>query len=54
MNDTIIGKTVGNIHIDVFETADKKPFFYLRASDKNLLPVLDFLDNSLTNYKTIN
>ena len=48
------GNVVGDIHITVFKTDDNKPFFYLEAENKNLIPVLDFLDNSLTNFKSNN
>ena len=53
MEDTIVGKTIGNINVNVLETDNKQQFFYLKASNKNVLPVLDFLDDSLTNFKTI-
>ena len=48
------GNVVGDIHITVYETIDNKQFFYLKADNKNVLPVLDFIDKNLTNFKANN
>ena len=49
--DTLSANPIGDIHITVYETANKKQFFYLKSDNKNLLPVLDFLDNKLIDFK---
>ena len=46
------GKSIGDIHITVYKTPDNKQFFYLKADNENLLPILDLLNNSLDNFKT--
>ena len=50
--DLLTGTSIGDIHITVFQTADNMQFFYLKADNKNLIPVLDYLDNSLADFKT--
>lgn len=52
--NSLTGNLVGSINITVFETDNNKQFFYLEAENKNLIPVLDFLDNSLTDFKSNN
>ncbi len=46
------GTSIGDIHITVYKTLDNKQFFYLKADNKDLLPVLDYLDKSLYYFKT--
>lgn len=46
------GTSIGDIHITVYKTLDNKQFFYLKADNKDLLPVLDYLDKSLYSFKT--
>ena len=48
----LTGKSIGDIHITVCKTDDNIPIFYLKADNKNLIPVLDYLENSLDNFKT--
>lgn len=50
--DTLSANPIGDIHITVYETTNKKQFFYLKSDNENLLPILDFLDNSLSDFKT--
>lgn len=45
-------KSIGNLHITVYQTDDNKQFFYINADNKDLLPVLNYLDNSLADFKT--
>ena len=52
--DTLSVNPIGDIHITVYETANKKQFFYLKSDNENLLPVLDYLDTSLSNFKANN
>ena len=49
--DAITGKIIGDVHITVCETPDKKHFFYLQADNEKVLPVLDTLENTLNNYR---
>lgn len=44
---------IGNINITVYQTEENMQFFYLKAENKKLLPVLDYLDNSLSNFKRV-
>lgn len=44
--------SIGDIHITVYKTDANIPIFYLKADNKNLIPVLDYLDNSLDTFKT--
>ncbi len=46
----ITGDIIGDIHVTVCKSAEGKEFFYLQADNKNLLPVLDFLETQLNNY----
>lgn len=46
----ITGKIVGDIHVKVYKTSEGKDLFYLEADNKNVLPVLNFLENKLNNY----
>ena len=50
--NVLTGTSIGDIHITVYKTVDNKQFFYLKADNKNLIPVLDYLDNSLSYFKT--
>lgn len=52
--DTLSVNPIGDIHITVYETANKKQFFYLKSDNENLLPVLDYLDTSLSDFKANN
>ena len=52
--DLLSGNVIGDVHITVYQTTDNKQFFYLKADNKNVLPVLDFIDKSLTNFKANN
>ncbi len=46
----ITGKVVGNIHITVCKSTDGKELFYLQANNKDVVHILDFLENELNNY----
>lgn len=42
----LTGKSIGDIHITVYQTDYNVPIFYLKADNKNLIPVLDYLEFS--------
>lgn len=48
--NTISGKIIGNINVEVYQTSEGKNFFYLQANNKNVVHVLDFLDAKLTEF----
>lgn len=48
------GIAIGDVHITVYQATDNKQFFYLKADNKNVLPVLDFIDKNLINFKANN
>ena len=50
--NTLIGNAIGDIHITVYETHGKTPIFYIKADNKDLLPVLDYLHDTLDNFKS--
>ncbi len=45
----ITGQHVGNIKIDIYSTSAGDTFFYIEGSNKNIVPVLDRIKNSLEN-----
>lgn len=48
--NTIIGKIVGDISITVCETPDGNKFFNLTASNQDILPILDIIEDTLNIY----
>jgi len=46
----ITGKIVGDIHVTVYKTPDGKKFFYLKADNEDLLPVVDVIEDTLYSY----
>lgn len=46
----ITGKMVGDVHISVYETPEGKNLFYLEADNNNVLPVLNYVENILSEY----
>lgn len=46
----ISGQCIGNINIDVYETSNGETFFYMEGSNPNLIPMLDYVENSLEKY----
>ncbi|MCI8620780.1 MAG: hypothetical protein HFJ50_02985 [Clostridia bacterium] len=47
----ITGTSIGFIQVEVFKTENNLNFFYLQANNGKVLPVLDFLDSALEEYK---
>ena len=50
--DSIIANFVGDIHVAIYETSDNEQLFYLKSQNENLIPVLDYLQDTLNNFKT--
>ena len=46
----IIGKILGDINISVYKTPDGKTFFYIKADNEDLLPLLDIIEDMLHKY----
>ena len=46
----ISGKSIGDVHISVYETPNGEPFFYLKADNEKVLPMLDYVENILNQY----
>lgn len=46
----VVGKNVGNVHIQVYETPTGETLFYLEADSNNVKSVLNYVENSLENY----
>ena len=44
--------SIGDIHITVYQTEDNKQLFYTKADNYKLLPILNYLNNSLADFKT--
>ena len=47
----IKGKSVGDVHIRVYETPTGETLFYIEADNGNVVPILHYVENSLENYK---
>lgn len=47
----IEGKIVGDIHINVCKTPGGSTFYCLNANNKDVVPVLDYLEDHLNNFK---
>jgi len=41
---------LGKICVTVYQTSDGKRFFYLKADNENILPIVDILEDTLFNY----
>lgn len=48
--DLLNGTAIGKVNITVYETPDGKRFFYLKASNKNVLPIAYIVEDTLYNY----
>lgn len=46
----IVGKVIGDIHVSVYKTPDGKTFFYIKADNEELLPILDIIEDLLYKY----
>lgn len=46
----LTGQRIGNVNIDVYKTQDGQTFFYIQGNDRNVIPILDYLENSLEKY----
>ena len=46
----IEGKNIGDIHINVYETQNGNNFFYIEATNKEVLPILDYVQTILEKY----
>lgn len=44
------GALVGDIRISVYETPDNKIFFYVNADNKDVLPVVYVIEDTLSYY----
>lgn len=47
----IEGKIVGDIHINVCKTPTGSTFYYLKGNNKEVIPILDYIENRLNNFK---
>lgn len=47
----INGKIVGDIHVNVCKTPQGSTFYYLKGDNKDVIPILDYLENSLNKFK---
>lgn len=47
----IEGEIIGDIHINVCKTSLGSTFYYLRGDNKEVVPVLDFIEERLNNFK---
>ena len=47
----IEGKIVGDIHVNVCETPQGATFYYLDADNKEVIHILDYLEDSLKKFK---
>lgn len=47
----IEGKIVGDIHVNVCETPQGATFYYLKGNNKEVIPILDYLEDSLKKFK---
>jgi hypothetical protein len=47
----IQGKIIGNIHINVCKTPSGSTFYCLNADNKEVVPVLDYIENRLNHFK---
>ena len=48
----LTGKLVGDIHVSVYKTLDNKVFFYVDADNKDVLPVVYVIEDTLEQYQT--
>lgn len=46
----ISGENIGDVHISVYETQNGETFFYLKADNEKVLPMLDYVENILHKY----
>lgn len=47
---SVSGKIIGDIHISVCQTPDGDKFFDLEATNEDILPILDTIEDVLTMY----
>lgn len=47
---TIVGKKCGTITIDVFKTDNDLTLFYVQSNNKNVLNILDIIEDTLKLY----
>ena len=47
----ITGEIVGDIHINVYKTQSGNTFYYVEATNKDVLPELDHIEKSLHDFK---
>ena len=45
--DALVGEVLGSIQIIVCKSQEGKTFFFAEGSNKNVLPILDYVENSL-------
>lgn len=43
-------EVIGSVHITVYENAYGDNFFYVETDDKELLPLVDIIEDTLTKY----
>lgn len=46
----LTGRRIGNVDVEVYQTSTGEIFFYIQSDNKDVLPIQDYLENSLENY----
>ena len=47
---TINGEFIGNVTVSVFKFSEGSNFYYIKADNKDILPVLDVIEDTLYKY----
>lgn len=50
-NNKVIAKIIGDVHISICETPEGGKFFYIDGTNKNVLPIINYIESSLEQYK---
>lgn len=48
--NTLGGIAIGKVCVTVYQTSDGKRFFYLKADNEDVLPIVDILEDTLFKY----
>ena len=50
-NDKIVAELIGDVHINVCEAPNGDTFFYIEGTNKKVLPIINYVETSLEQYK---